>query len=300
MTDSTKRDSIRQSIYEEIDAYDDWSRHTQITHKFTVKKMFEDKNFPKKLRPYLDGYSAASKRDPLECDYNNYAKILAICKSSSIFRALPCIASNFHQIEINYDEIQNSPEWAAIGNKKKEPRDADVKWTDLQLTLEQLNDPRITIHERLIYALYISPGIGATRRNDFTPVKIVDVFPEDNDKKINYYSKGFQKFKFNCYKTSKKYGTQIVDVCDEINKLIEDSIGDDDVWLWGGDTPIIENSLQKKIMRALTKLCGRHITINTVRRSFAEHMKENMNDGEKVVTAHQMGHSTTTNKIYAH
>lgn len=303
MTDLSKRDII----YDDVDKYDDWSDHTKIHYKSFIKQLFEDDDFPEKLRPYLDRYAEKSKREPLECDFYNYRKILAISKSSSTFKKLPCIASNLNQIEINYDEIEQSPEWEAIGDKKKEPRDTDLKWKDLQLIPEQLNDERINDHERLIYALYISPGLGATRRNDFTPVKIVDVFPETNNKKINYYSLVHEKFRFNAYKTSKKYGSQEVKVPYEIHKLIEKTImrpeGDpipEDVWLWGGDTPIIENSLQKKIMRALTKLCGRHITINTIRRSFAEYMKENMNNGEKVLTSHAMGHTTKQNALYAH
>ena len=63
--------------------------------------------------------------------------------------------------------------------------------------------------------------------------------------------------------------------------------------------PLKEKSIDEKVNRALEKVSGRKMTINTLRRSYAAHMRDTMDEDERIAAAHKMGHSSSQNKLYA-
>ena len=172
-----------------------------------------------------------------------------------------------------------------------EKRDNDISFEELKKLKNKKDD--LKRDERLLYMLYINPGIGFVPRNDFSDMEIVETKEDANNDKQNYYIKDTNKFILNEYKTSKKYGRLEFDAPKEAIPLIEKNT--DYVFEDGNGGAMKENTIQHKITRMFEKLTDKKITINTIRRSFANHIAD-MPEKERVKIAHKMGHSGHTNK----
>tara|TARA_A100000171_G_C2097840_1_gene128038 strand:+ start:102 stop:1046 length:945 start_codon:yes stop_codon:yes gene_type:complete len=180
---------------------------------------------------------------------------------------------------------------SAKKEKVNEKRENDISWKELQSVKGKIDSMKRD--EKLLYMLYINPGIGFVPRNDFTNMAIVDTEEDAKDDNENYYVKDDNKFIINEYKTAKKYGKKVFDAPKETIPLIEKN--KDFVFEDGHGTSMKENTVQHKISRMMEKLTGKKVTINTIRRSFANHIAE-LPEKERIKIAHKMGHSGHTNK----
>ncbi len=131
--------------------------------------------------------------------------------------------------------------------------------------------------EQLIHALYTK--IPPRRSLDFVNVKLCEPVDENQ----NYYYK--KKFYFGNYKTSGTYGRQIVDVCDELDSIIQEFIKNNSKEF------LIPNWSSLKNNRMLNKIFG--ASVNMLRKKYAtdKHAKP-MKDLEK--TATDLGNSPAT------
>ena len=180
---------------------------------------------------------------------------------------------------------------SAKKEKVNEKRDNDISFEELKKLKNKIDD--LKRDERLLYMLYINPGLGAIPRNDFSDMKIVETKEDADDDKQNYYIKDTNKFILNEYKTSKKYGKIEFDAPKEAVPLIEKN--KDYIFEDANGDAMRENTIQHKITRMFEKLTNKKITINTIRRSFANHIAD-MPEKERTKIAHKMGHSGHTNK----
>ena len=172
-----------------------------------------------------------------------------------------------------------------------EKRENDISFEELKKLKNKIDD--LKRDERLLYMLYVNPGIGFIPRNDFSDMKIVETKEDADDDKQNYYIKDTNKFILNEYKTSKKYGRIEEDAPKEAVPLIEKN--KDYIFEDANGDAMRENTIQHKITRMFEKLTNKKITINTIRRSFANYIAD-MPEKERTKIAHKMGHSGHTNK----
>jgi hypothetical protein len=180
---------------------------------------------------------------------------------------------------------------SAKKEKENEKRENDISFEELKKLKNKIDD--LKRDERLLYMLYVNPGIGFIPRNDFSDMEIVETKEDADNDKQNYYIKDTNKFILNEYKTSKKYGRIEFDAPKEAIPLIEKNT--DYVFEDANGVAMRENTIQHKITRMFEKLTDKKITINTIRRSFANYIAD-MPEKERTKIAHKMGHSGHTNK----
>ena len=171
-----------------------------------------------------------------------------------------------------------------------EKREDDIDWDDVKKCKDKFP---LGTEARLIYLLYTTlPPV----RADYTPMQIVDDAKDATDEKMNYYVRGKTPYiLLNAYKTSSKYGQQRLDV----SKELAEAIPRDQTYLFEfQNEPMSPNTLSKKVVRAFKKYCGLHITINTLRRSYAK-MTMGLSKDEQIDAAIAQGHSLSVHKEYS-
>ena len=281
-------DQKKEKIYEDIDK-GDLSKDTKRVYKSRVNTLFNSDKFPKDI---IDVVEELNPNNNLNSEVNIVGNILAIANLSKIFKKL--VDSDLDDLRLLYDKL-------ATAQKQKDPietRDNDITWDYLLSLKNNLEKPNIKGDDRLLYHLYIEPGIGFIPRNDFAQMKIVDDLKDaEENEEINYYIKDKKLMLFNEYKTSKRYGQIKVKVSAELDKFIPK----DQDWIFEqGGEPMKDNSIGKKIARAFKRLSGgKDITLVSLRRAFATHIKD-LPDDERRKIALKMGHSSTTNTSYTH
>lgn len=281
-------DKKKETILSDIDK-SDLAKESKRVYKSRINRLFQTESFPKDI---IETIEALNPNKNLNSEINIVGNILAISKISKTFRKM--VDDDLQDLRILYDKLMTA-------QKTKDPietRDNDVTWEYLLSLEKNLDKPRIKGDDRLLYHLYISPGIGFIPRNDFAQMKIVDTMKDaEQDEEINYYVKDAKTMLFNEYKTSKRYGQIKVKVAAELAKYIPT----DQTWMFEqGDEPMTDNAIGKKIARAFHRLSdGRSISLVTLRRAFATHIKD-LPDDERRKIALKMGHSSTTNTKYTH
>ena len=278
----------KEVIYEDIDK-SDLAKLTKKVYKSRVNNLFKAKGFPDNI---LEVVEELNPNDNLNSEVNIVSNILAITNISKTFKKL-FDDDDLGSLRLLYDKL-------ATVQKSKDPietRDNDVTWAYLQSLEKNLEKPNIKGDDRLLFHLYVDPGIGFVPRNDFAQMKLVDDMDDADNEEYNYYVRDKKTMLFNEYKTSKRYGQIKVKVSPELAKYIPV----DQDWLFEqGGEPMKDNSIGKKIARAFKRLSGgKDITLVTLRRAFATHMQD-LPDDERRKLALKMGHSSMTNKSYSH
>ena len=278
----------KEKIYDDIDKMD-LSKDTKKVYKSRINTLFNSKNFPKDI---IDVIEEINPNNNLNSEVNIISNILAISNISKTFHKI--VEDDLQDMRILHDKLVSA-------QKQKNPnqtRDNDVTWEYLLSLDDNLENKNITGDDRLIYHLYINPGIGFIPRNDFAQMKIVDNLEEaEKDEDINYYVRDKKLLIFNEYKTRARYGVIKVKASAELDKYIPKKQD----WIFQqGDKPMLDNSISKKIARAFKRLSGgKHITLVTLRRAFATHIKD-LPEDERREIALKMAHSSDTNSKYAH
>lgn len=197
---------------------------------------------------------------------------------------------------------------------QRQTRPEDVHWEDL-LALE----PRVQylpIRDRLIYALYVSPGVGGdvqvVPRNDFANCRIVSDVSECTDPKSNYAvvvpeedDEQSSFIRLNEYKSSRIYGTVDLSLPASTAALVKKKGGQ---YLFASradpSAPTTDHALQRQIQRLFVKLGlksegkGR-LGVNNLRRAYAQHTSVLLDEDARMRCAHKMGHTLSTHRLYA-
>lgn len=278
----------KEQIYDDIDKTD-LSTATKRVYKSRINTIFNIDEFPNDLIGVLEKINPNNNTNS---EVNIIGNILAIANISKTFKKI--VEDDLDVCREMYDKLMTK-------QRQKNPietRDNDITWGYLLSLNDNLENKNITGDDRLIYHLYINPGIGFIPRNDFAQMKIVDNLEDaEKDEELNYYVRDKKLMLFNEYKTSKRYGQIKVKVSAELDKYIPKKQD----WIFEqGDKPMLDNSIGKKITRAFKRLSGgKHITLVSLRRAFATHIKD-LPDDERRKLALKMGHSSTTNTSYSH
>ena len=160
-----------------------------------------------------------------------------------------------------------------------------------------MSDYQTIIDYFLIACLGGVSGILPRRSLDYALLKIRN-YDTSNTSRDNYYKAG--KFYFNTYKTSSKYGLQILDVPKELNTMIKK-------WIKLNDTDYLLFSSNKKplsspqISRMLNKIFGgKHISTDMLRHIYlTAYYKDIPKLKEMEKLSQDMGHSLNQQMLYA-
>ena len=213
---------------------------------------------------------------------------LSITRLSEPFRR----AVGSEQIRSLFKESEVLREIENERRARGELRATDIEW---EKVLELKSRFPLGSEARLLFLLYtVFPPL----RADFSPMKIVDDEEQaDGDRSFNYLVRSTPLIVIlNEYKTAGKYGQQRLQVdCAELAALIPN----DQEWLFeSGGRPVLATTLSKKVVRAFAKHTGMHVTINTLRRSFARHSMS-LSQDEMVDAALTQGHSLSVHREYS-
>jgi hypothetical protein len=236
---------------------------------------------------------AASKNGKLATEVCILRSILSICTFSPTLRSLVGHTQR-RRLALEAERLGADLDAKRAAEGK---RDNDVPWETV-LSWDGLF-PRGTL-ARLIYLLYtrFAEG-GGVQRADWTPMKLVDSMAEcDKDETVNYLVREPPTAVFNVYKTARRYGQKVCHMCPEIF----DEIGPPRTWLFEtvNGQPLSANGLVHQVARSFERHTGRHVTINTLRRSYADYTMRNATTAEEARhAAHAMDHSLPVHEFYA-
>tara|TARA_R110002020_G_C16316471_1_gene774311 strand:- start:7273 stop:8166 length:894 start_codon:yes stop_codon:yes gene_type:complete len=277
----------KELIYDAIDK-EELSSITKRNYKSRVNTLLNNPNFPDDIIQTIED---SNPKNNLSSEITITANILALANISKTFKKL---------VQDDLGELRELHDKLVVAKRKQDPvekRENDVNWDYLLSLDDNLEKPNIKGDDRLIYHLYIKPGIGFIPRNDFAQMKLVDDMDETEDDDYNYYVRSNKTFLFNEYKTSARYGQIKVKAKNELAKFIPTN---QNYMFEQGGEPMKDNSISKKIARAFKRLSGgKNISLVILRRAFATHIKD-LPDDERRKIALQMGHSSTTNQNYSH
>ena len=178
--------------------------------------------------------------------------------------------------------------------RERKTREGDVAWEDILDCGKQFTDPEF----KLIFALYTQVP---PQRADYAEMEMVPSRSHVKDDDRNYYLKREGEFLFQAYKSAGRYGPKTVKAPAGLKKMLNALPKDQRYVLQAFDgAPYQPNTLSQKVIRMFKRACGMHVTINTLRRSWAAmSMRGNPTDEQVAEYASQLDHSTATHRGYA-
>ena len=248
----------------------------------------------KSLFSYFKDNAPSAKDDIFEPNINT---MRTICNNFLKFASIsPLFREDLGEDILKSLHVLSEATKAQANINRSKEKDNDVSW-DFLLGLEKdFPEKKITNEDLLIYKLYVKPGIDLMPRNDFANMRIVDTIDDTEDKSCNYFVKDIKKMIFNEFKNSKFHNSFIRDVSDEIVDMINPA--QKYIFEYRGQR-VSENSLCKRINRVFTKLSdGKNISINTLRRAYANKVEKSDNVIEIVKDAQNSMHSIETHLTY--
>jgi len=237
---------------------------------------------------------------------NHYLKNKPSQSRKSILSALYVLTNNEKYREMMIKDckiVNNNYKTQQKSNKEK------INWT----TTEEIKEKYTNLHEKVIkmfkktaisdastiieYLLIallggVLPSLPPRRSLDMALLKIRNYSKTDN-----YYKSG--KLYFNKYKTSDKYGLQVLEVPEELNTIIKKwiKINEGDYLLFSSNGNPLTSS---QITRMLNKIFdGKKISVDMLRHIYLTNYYKHMPDLIKMEKlASDMGHSINTAMTY--
>jgi len=204
--------------------------------------------------------------------------------------------------EATDDQKKNWISWEDVKKKFEELKEEVKKFKGEKI----LSDSNwTTLLGYMVLALYVH---NPPRRNkDYQLMNIVKKYNDKYDNDVNYLSYDENKFIFNNYKTSKKYGRQILDINDELKECIDfylkyhpkvkgkitKTLNTPFLVSHTGNPLVQTNSMTK----LLNKVFGKKISSSALRHIFLTDKYKGVVD-EMKEDALMMGHSTGQQKDY--
>ena len=269
-------------IKKDIRDADNLADATKKTLESRVNRLFGTEPFPKSIIKKVIPSISANKSSQLAY----LQSIMSLSRISETFKKMV----TQKQLRDVLKESEKLKESENERREKGEKRDDDIDWDDVKKCKDKFP---VGTEARLIYLLYTTlPPV----RADYTPMEIVKDAKDATDENMHYYV-GTKKpyMLLNVYKTASKYGQQRLDV----SKELADAIPKDQKYMFEFDgEPMAANTLSKKVARVFKRYCDLHVTINTLRRSYAK-MTMGLSKDEQIDAALAQGHSLSVHKEYS-
>jgi integrase len=204
--------------------------------------------------------------------------------------------------EATEDQKKNWISWDDVKKKFEELKEEVEKFKNEKI----LSDSNYTtLLGYMVLALYVH---NPPRRNkDYQLMNIVKKYNDKYDNDINYLSYDENKFIFNNYKTSKKYGRQILDINDELKECVDFYLKfhpkvkgkitktlNTPFLVSHTGSPLVQTNSMTKL---LNKVFGKKISSSALRHIFLTDKYKDVVD-EMKDDADKMGHSTGEQKNY--
>jgi hypothetical protein len=204
--------------------------------------------------------------------------------------------------EATEDQKKNWISWDDVKKKFEELKEEVEKFKNEKI----LSDSNYTtLLGYMVLALYVH---NPPRRNkDYQLMNIVKKYNDKYDNDINYLSYDENKFIFNNYKTSKKYGRQILDINDELKECVDFYLKfhpkvkgkitktlNTSFLVSHTGSPLVQTNSMTKL---LNKVFGKKISSSALRHIFLTDKYKDVVD-EMKDDADKMGHSTGEQKNY--
>jgi len=264
----------KAQIIKEIGEVENKAKLTKASYVSRVNTLFRIPDFQDDI---MDTINTINKSQNPNTLLNVMSSILATTKASKTFKEMFKEEDLDELAQIYLDEKEKLQEQKEKdGNSKREK---DVEWDYLISLEEDITKASVKDDDRLLYRLYISPGIGYIPRNDFAQMKIVDTMDETDNGDLNYYVIANKSMLFNEYKTSLRYGQIKIKIGNQLSKDIPKL----QQWMFQNEdgNPLTDNAISKKFQRAMKRISGKDISLTTVRRAFATHIKDLPNDDDE-------------------
>jgi len=274
---------MADTVKEDIRAATHLAEATKKTLDSRVNRFFSTDPFPRQIIKKVIPSITANESSKLAY----LQSVLSLCRISESFKK----AVGPKQLRDILKEAELLKESEMERRQKGENRENDIEWGHLKML--NLKFP-IGSEARLIYLLYTTlPPV----RADYTPMQIVNSAKEATDSEMNYYvrTRKHPYILLNVYKTAGKYGQQRLDVPRELAEAIP--VNQQYMFEFNGQ-PMQANTLSKKVVRAFHKHTNLHVSINTLRRSYAK-MTMNLSKEEQLDAAISQGHSLSVHKEYS-
>ena len=166
---------------------------------------------------------------------------------------------------------------------------------------QTLNKNDFYIYQSYILLCLISGQYIVPRRlMDYTDLKIID------DEKNNYYNEKKQLLLFRKYKTEKKYGEQIINIPDKLNRILKAykkylQKNNIEYFFTNNDKPLNPSQLNIWINKIFSDAINRKINIGVggLRHSYLSNKYKNIPALKDMIkTSQQMGHSLNQALLY--
>ena len=273
---------MADAIKEDIRAASHLAEATKKTLESRVNRFYTTETFPKHIIKRVIPSITANESSKLAY----LQSILSISRISEPFKK----AVGAKQLRDVLKEAELLKEREMERRDKGERRPNDIDWGHILML--NLKFP-IGSEARLVYLLYTClPPV----RADYTPMEIVESPRQANDPQMNYYVRARKPYiLLNVYKTAGKYGQQRLEVPSVLAEAIP--VGQRYMFEFNGH-PMTANTLSKKVVRAFQRYTGLHVSINTLRRSYAL-MTMKLSKDAQVDAAITQGHSLSVHKEYS-
>lgn len=269
-------------VKDDVRSADHLADATKKTLESRVNRLFSTEPFPKQILKKVIPSITANQSSQLAY----MQSVMSLSRISDSFKK----AVGAKQLRDILKESELLKEKENERREKGEKRDDDIDWDDVKKCKDKFP---VGSEARLIYLLYTTlPPV----RADYTPMEIVDNAKDAKDENMNYYVRAKKPYiLLNVYKTAGKYGQQRLDV----SKELADAIPRDQTYMFEfNGEPMAANTLSKKVVRAFKKYCDMHVSINTLRRSYAK-MTMGLSKEEQIDAALAQGHSLSVHKEYS-
>jgi len=200
--------------------------------------------------------------------------------------------------------------WVSMANLQKVMKGylKDIKEREL-LSKKELNKKQMALLQKWVIANLFLNEENPPTRLDYAPMEIIskseyDKLDEEEQKEHNYLviqSRNNKFFSFNEYKTSGKYGENIVKVGKKLNSVLNIWLKynkSDSLLLNSKGDPMSANGLGKEIKKVFEPT-GKNITVNMLRHIFISEKYPKDKIDEREEDAKKMGHSVNMQSKYS-
>ena len=198
-------------------------QYLQTLYKLNGSKGFNNMAFTKKyedVQNIIDTYAVSTQQS----QYGTLASALSLFSDKPTYKK----PYRFWKEKLNAIRKQNEP----TGLRTDKQEDNWIMWEDVEKKKSELSEEVLSLlsnknltpaqYDKLMSYLVLSlyTDIAPRRNQDYLDMYVVKKLGKDYDKTKNYYDLATHRFIFNKYKTAKKWGEQIVNVPESLQKAL--------------------------------------------------------------------------------
>lgn len=246
---------------------------------------FIRRSFVKSLRMLYDNDNS------IKTNLIPFVRLLSLSTNDKLMKVYQKLSNEIIKLNKDYEKKRDD------NDVKDEDKNKIISY-DKEVINENIKKLE-NLEERAIYGIYT---MLPPRRLEYADmyIKTGNVKEDVNKNYLVLYKKKAIKFIFNNYKTSKKFGRQVIDIPEDLGNIINEYIKEKK--MKGGDKLFNYNInyLGKTLTRILSKVYDEDgITLNWLRRSYATYLNGlNISNNEREVYSIMMGHSYSQNLKY--